>query len=646
MNIFRFDRHPVVFLRPRISHPYAWAGHIPFAYLLVDLLRPRRLVELGTDSGNSYLAFCQAISHLDAATEATAVDSWEGDPHARFYGEAVYAALSAYHNPRYGKFSRLMRGFFDDAVKTFEDDSIDLLHIDGLHTYEAVKHDFQTWLPKLSERAVVIFHDSHVRERGFGVWKFIDELRSTYRCFDFKHSNGLAVVEVGKDTPKAFRDFMTHALADAEAVQAYFEGIAATIVDEKSGSPAQVGAERRDVECRVYYRNDGQTYDESRSITIRAGIEGGPADLSFELPAGVRPDFVRLDPADVPCVFGLRHLTISSADAKDRVLIKDEPARIRAISGELLPARPPAWTRMMTFDSDPFIEVFVEDIWAKFDKSSPMIVEFGVEYEFVLSDPELIPLAHSGALSLREFRSNGLQQWGYPAIHSQVIALNEHLRALAQHVDALTKNQTSSLQSLVDRTDDLSHRFDRASEGQVESNEALGKYVSVLAQHLDHLTRGQGSSMQSFVERMDDLSRRLDRASEGQIESNEALGKYVSVLAQHLDQLTRGQGSSMQSFVERMDDLSGRVDRAGEKHADSSAALGQYVSQLAQHLDQLTRNQILAIDMQRAADSRAEVVDLNARLEEIIRIQSRVSEKVDELSGQGLIPRLKRLFGR
>lgn len=183
---------------PRLlPYPSAWLGFLPFAGWLVREISPRIFVELGTHYGHSYFSFCQAVSEFNCSTRCYAVDTWHGDEHAGEYDDEVYSFVLDHQKKYYESFSTLLRMYFDEAAEFFSHSSIDLLHIDGLHTYEAVRHDFETWLPKLSPGAVVLFHDTNVHERDFGVWKFWEELQAYYpNNLSFMHSSGLGVLQL------------------------------------------------------------------------------------------------------------------------------------------------------------------------------------------------------------------------------------------------------------------------------------------------------------------------------------------------------------------------------------------------------------------------------------------------------------------
>ena len=212
----------------------AWSELIPVMYALVTTLRPRRFVELGVHNGMSFFAACQVVERLGLATECVAVDSWIGDEHAGFHDTRVFDDFCAYLKANYPH-QHYIRSLFDSARSCFDDGSVDLLHIDGLHTYEAVKDDFESWLPKMSANGVIIFHDINVYERGFGVWRLWEELKERFPAFGFAHKHGLGIIFVGRE-PHPFATILRQVSSTrrrSTLAQAYFESVGSLIIKHR-----------------------------------------------------------------------------------------------------------------------------------------------------------------------------------------------------------------------------------------------------------------------------------------------------------------------------------------------------------------------------------------------------------------------------
>jgi beta-1,4-mannosyl-glycoprotein beta-1,4-N-acetylglucosaminyltransferase len=170
-------------------HKYssAWLGHMEFACWLVKLLKPKIVVDLGVDFGHSTFSFAAAKEGV-----IYGIDSFAGDVQAGFKN-----TFDIVHNFKNNMIKQellidnitFIKGYFDDVYNTF-DKVIDILHIDGLHTYESVSNDYNKWVSKTSDDAIILFHDVMSYPDTVGV--VFNNI--SYPKFYFTHSAGLGVV--------------------------------------------------------------------------------------------------------------------------------------------------------------------------------------------------------------------------------------------------------------------------------------------------------------------------------------------------------------------------------------------------------------------------------------------------------------------
>ncbi len=281
------------------------------------------IVELGTHWGEAYFTFCQAVEEQSLSCLCYAVDHWQGDEHAGLYGEEVFDEVNDYNTRYYRQFSYLLRRSFDDALPQFADDSIDLLHIDGLHTYEAVSRDFRAWLPKVKEGGIILLHDISPRHDDFGVWRLWDEIKSEFGdTFEFHHSWGLGVVAKGRiGRNSALTEILFDGSSSArENLRRHYVIYASHLENILGRFPLAAGRPAPantvpDIRVQVFpYAGHGYSEESCQIRPLRPGV-WETLTFDFRIPIGLGP--LRIDPGSEPALVEIGDVLIHHGNSED-----------------------------------------------------------------------------------------------------------------------------------------------------------------------------------------------------------------------------------------------------------------------------------------------------------------------------------------
>lgn len=163
------------------DHPLGWFSDDEGRFYL-DVVRRHPngiLVELGIHLGRSLSYILQSCRELDVKIHA--VDLWiDVAPDA--IDEKVDWIGGSHRWERFNKNLERMggKGYVNvirmdsvEAAEQFKDNSVDVVFIDTLHTYERTKKELKAWWPKLKKHGEMLGHDYSKNDPG--LVKAVDE---------------------------------------------------------------------------------------------------------------------------------------------------------------------------------------------------------------------------------------------------------------------------------------------------------------------------------------------------------------------------------------------------------------------------------------------------------------------------------------
>ena len=165
-------------------------------------LDPHNIIEIGTFNGGTFFLWAK----LFKIKNLLSIDLPRGQFGGGYNNKKIKFFNSMKNNPN-SKFYYIQndshkKSTLDETYKIFKDIKVDFLFIDGDHTYDGVKKDYEMYSPLVRSGGVVAFHDivEHPTKK-FLVDKLWNEIKYKYNYSEIieskdQSSMGIGIIEI------------------------------------------------------------------------------------------------------------------------------------------------------------------------------------------------------------------------------------------------------------------------------------------------------------------------------------------------------------------------------------------------------------------------------------------------------------------
>lgn len=172
-------------------------------YSLIRLIQPQRVLCIGSRKG--FIPAILALACKDNRYgKVDFVDAGYGDEDNKAWsGVGFWKKNDSKKHFQFLGLNKWLKSYImttEEFAKKCPNRKYEYIYVDGDHSYEGVKLDYELFWPRLNKNGFMVFHDIVVKEwgrlKGFGVWRFWEELGETNKIsFSFPKESGLGILQ-------------------------------------------------------------------------------------------------------------------------------------------------------------------------------------------------------------------------------------------------------------------------------------------------------------------------------------------------------------------------------------------------------------------------------------------------------------------